>query len=195
MALTAGATGNVIGDTTAAARNIISGSANQGVFISDSGTTNNVIEGNYIGLTRLGTTPLPNTYCGVGIYHGAQGDLIGGVSASARNIISGNSQQGVVISDTGTNLNLVRGNYIGTLPSGTTAMANGNGGVAVFSGAQSNTIGGSLAGSGNLVSGNTGDGIFVGCSGTNSNVVLGNRIGLNQAGTAMVGNGGAGVSL
>ena len=50
-------------------------------------------------------------------------------------------------------------------------IANSNGGIAVFNGAQSTTIGGTAVGAGNLVSGNTGDGIFVGYAGTNNNVV------------------------
>ena len=157
---TRGASGNTVGGLTAGARNIISGNKNDGVEISGSGTTGDVVEGNYIGLDATGTTdngyyygsdPLGNESDGVEIDTGASSDTIGGTTAAARNIISGN-RNGVEISGSGTTLNLVEGNYIGLDVTGTTAydsqfndLGNSNDGVEIDSGASGNTIGGSTA--------------------------------------------------
>ena len=60
MALTAsasaGASDNTVGGTTAAARNIISGNADDGIEIEGSGTSGNVVEGNFIGTDATGNT-------------------------------------------------------------------------------------------------------------------------------------------
>ena len=58
-------------------------------------------------------------------------------------------------------------------------------------GAYATTIG--TSGHGNTVSGNTSNGIVL--DQTHDNVVLGNRIGVNSAGTASLSNGGTGVSV
>ncbi|MEP6664577.1 MAG: M12 family metallopeptidase, partial [Verrucomicrobiota bacterium] len=88
IAIEAGASGNVIGGTNAAARNVISGSVSQGMFIRGVGTKNNSVQGNYIGLNAAGNAPLPNGFSGVGIFGGAQSNVIGGTVMGAGNIIS-----------------------------------------------------------------------------------------------------------
>ena len=50
------------------------------------------------------------------------------------------------------------------------------------------SIGGTAAGAGNLISGNTSDGVEISGTGTNLNLVQGNRIGTNAAGTLPLGN-------
>src|SRR5258706_324934 len=83
---------------------------------------------------------------------------------------------------------VVTANYIGT--DGTSALANGQYGIYIQG--SSNTIGSTSSFNRNLISGNTGDGIYV-ASGAN-NVIKGNWIGLNASGTAL-GNGGDGVNI
>src|SRR5262249_39768781 len=53
-------------------------------------------------------------------------------------------------------------------------------------GATGNTIGGTAAGAGNVISGNTGAGITLTDSGTTANVVAGNFIGTNAAGNGLI---------
>ena len=65
---------------------------------------------------------------------------------------------------------------------GTVAVANANDGVLIQSGAHNNTIGGNAAGTGNVISGNTTNGIEITGSGTNSNTVAGNYVGTNGHG-------------
>src|SRR5205823_8207135 len=73
----------------------------------------------------------------------------------------------------------------------TTAIGNING-IVVVSGANT-TIGGPAAGSGNVISGNHGNGILIFPS--NSVLVQGNRISTNATGAAALGNAGDGIQL
>ena len=193
--MSGGAQTNVIGGTSAGARNIFSGNAYQGVILSGAGTSGNVVLGNYMGVNAAGTAALPNLSVGVGIFGGATNNTIGGTAAGAANVVSGNANQGVVVSGAGSSGNVVAGNFIGTNPAGSAAIPNAFFGVGIFGSATNNVIGGTSAGAGNLISGNTSDGIYIGDAGTNSNVVAGNFIGLNSAGTAAVKNGFAGVDI
>ena len=191
-------TGNVIGGTTPAARNVISSNATYGIGIHDSTTTGNTILGNYIGVDQTGNSAQPNAVAGIVIYLGAHGNTIGGAAAGAGNVISGNMFHGVFIGDAGTNNNMVQGNYIGLNAAGNAAIANLTG-LEITAGAQSNTIGGTAAGAGNTISGNGADGISINAVGTQSNVVQGNFIGVNHAtghiGDAGVPNQGAGINI
>ena len=193
--INSGATGNIIGGTTVAARNVISGNTNQGVFIRDAGTTGNVVQGNWIGTNATGTAALPNGFAGVEIYGGAQSNTVGGASAGARNVLSGNSSQGVAIQGVGTSNNVVLGNYAGLNPAGTTAIPNTFAGVEIFGGATGNTIGGTAAGSANVLSGNSSQGAAITQTGTSGNFITGNFIGTNPAGTASIPNAYSGVGI
>jgi hypothetical protein len=193
--ISGGAVSNLVGGTTAAARNVIGGGAFQGVAIRDAGTHGNVVQGNYIGLNAAGTAALPNGFAGIEIFNGAQSNLIGGATAGARNVISGNTLQGVLISDPGTTGNVVAGNYLGLNPAGAAALPNGYAGVEIGGGAQANVIGGTAAGAGNVISGNTLQGVVIDGTGTSDNWVEGNYLGLNPAGTAALSNDWAGVDI
>ena len=177
-------TSNTIGGTTAAARNVISGNMNQGVLLSGTGVSQNVISGNYIGTDLSGTASRPNAFSGVAIFGNATSNTIGGTSEGARNIIAGNSSDGVTFSGTGTELNSVQGNFIGLTVTGTTTLANAGSGVSLFGGANNNLIGGTTAGARNYICGNSGEGVFIVNSGTTSNVIQGNSIGQNFGGAS-----------
>jgi hypothetical protein len=80
-----------------------------------------VVAGNYIGTDATGTLDRGNTIDGIRIEGGATNNTIGGTNANQRNVISGNDARGIVIQGSGTNSNIVRGNYIGTNAAGTAA--------------------------------------------------------------------------
>ena len=80
---------------------------------------------------------------------------IGGTVAGARNLISGNNLTGVLITGAGTTGNRVEGNFIGTNQDGTASLPNRIG-MSIGSGASGNVIGGTAAGAGNIISGNSG---------------------------------------
>ncbi|WP_292933298.1 cadherin-like domain-containing protein [Noviherbaspirillum sp.] len=182
------ASNNTIGGTSAADRNVISGNGGPGISI-DSGS-NNVILGNYVGVNSLGTGAIANAGAGIEVAN-ASGNIIGGTAAGAGNIISGNTGAGLEIN--ASNGTTVLGNYIGVNAAGTGAIGNGSSGVWIYSASSNNTIGGSAAGSRNIISGNTNYGVLIEQSSNNS--ILGNYIGINAAGTAAVGNTSDGIHL
>jgi len=71
--------------------------------------------GNTIGGATAGARNVisGNKQSGVDIRNGAPGNTIGGTATGARNVISGNKQSGVDIQPSGAAGNLVQGNYIG----------------------------------------------------------------------------------
>ncbi len=183
-----GTTGNTIGGG-----NVISGNTLQGIYLTDAGTSNNTIAGNWIGLNTAGTARIANGTSGIEAGNGAPNNLIGGTTAAARNVISGNTERGVFFYNTSGNR--VSGNYLGTNAAGTAAVGNINNGVEVQSGGTFNTIGGTAPGSGNVISGNVGRNVLIDFGGADNNVVAGNFIGLNAAGTAAIVNGGSGIQI
>src|SRR5271157_3503954 len=185
-----GPVGNTIGGTTTAARNVISGNGGFGVSIGLA--TSNVVQGNFIGTDVTGAKALGNSRGGV-IIQDAASNTIGGAAASARNIISGNTGNGITIDGSTATANLLQGNFIGTDVTGTLARGNSGNGVQISSGATNNTIGGTVGGAGNLIGANNANGIYITGSGTSANPVLGNYIGTNASG-ANLGNG-AGVAI
>jgi hypothetical protein len=137
-----------------------------GIDITGAGATNNWIYGNFVGTDPTGTQAMPNGY-GVGIDSGATDNLVGnngdGINdVSERNLISGNSLYGVYIWGAGTRGNAVAGNWIGTDAAGIADLGNGiadglyseGGGVEIDTGASFNTIGGTTAQAGNLITDN-----------------------------------------
>ena len=192
------ADGVTVGGSTAAARNIIAGNTNYGVLIGDTGilsNSGNSLSGNYIGVAADGTSALPNgtSTNASGVIIGADNVLVGGVGGfsgltGSGNLISGSKSYGIELRATASG-NVIQGNYIGTTSTGNAALANVAEGIAVFG--DSNQIGGSGSGTGNLISGSTLSGVRI--SGGIGNSLLGNRIGTNAAGTAALPNGKYGV--
>jgi titin len=180
-----GATRNTIGGSGAGAGNLVSGNG-EGVIISGDGTSGNLVEGNYVGTDASGTAALPND-SGILVGAGASANTVGGTSVADRNLISGNSDAGVEIFGAGTTGNLLEGNRIGTDPAGAGAIGNKRYGVEVTNAADRNSIGGSVDGAGNLVSGND-EGVLISGDGTSGNLVEGNFVGTDAAGAAGLAN-------
>jgi subtilisin-like proprotein convertase family protein len=180
--------GNLVGGTTAGARNVISGNM-LGVLLQDAGATGNTVQGNYIGTNADGTADLGANGSGIEIDN-ADGNLIGGTAAGARNVISGNSPYGMYFA-VGSSGNTVQGNFIGTNAAGDGTIGNDASGV-MLSAAPGNVIGGTTAGAGNVIGGNYRGVTFL-YLGANNNVVQGNSIGTDQTGTLDLGNAQAGV--
>ena len=192
-------TGAFVGGSTATAGacdgdcNVISGNLSDGVLISGSPATSNLVSGNFLGVGPNGFSDFGNGQNGVRLL-AAPGNTVGGTSANARNVIAGNSFNGVFIIGAGAIGNTVRGNYVGLRADGTAAVANSGHGVYV-DGAGSTTIGGNSAGSGNVISGNSFDGVLIASAGATGTTVEGNRIGTNPGGTAALPNSDRGVRI
>ncbi len=184
---------NEIGGNVSGAGNVISANGLNGVSIVQAGgvSTGNVVSGNSIGLNTTGTAALGNVFHGVRLY-AVDNNTIGGTTASARNLISDNGQAGVKF-EAGANDNVIQGNRIGTDVSGTLDRGNGRDGVWM-EGSSTNTVGGTAAGAGNLISGNGRNGILSSFN-ADGNIIQGNTIGTDAAGTSALGNFRGGVSL
>src|SRR5262249_35188885 len=87
---TNGAKTTLVGGSVTGAGNVISGNGHDGVAIYGTGTTNSTVQGNLIGTNAAGTAALPNGGVGVEVNFGATDAKIGGASAGAGNVISGN---------------------------------------------------------------------------------------------------------
>jgi len=182
------APGITLGGTDAGAGNLVAGPGGIGVLDSA------VIQGNLIGTDATGTAALPNSP-GIGVYGGSE-VLIGGTTPAARNLIAGTVYDGVRLMASGAR---VQGNYIGTDISGQGALPNGQAGVRVAhrdggSEPADNLIGGTEADAGNVISGNTGPGVFIEAA-TVGTQVLGNLIGLDATGTTARPNGDSGIYI
>jgi CSLREA domain-containing protein len=192
-----------VGGTTAGAGNVISGNNSNtfpgGVGIYVNGGSGNQIQGNFIGTNAAGTGKIPNQF-GI-VIDGVANNVIGGTTAAARNIVSGNLVVGIEIVNAGATNNVVQGNYVGPDVTGAVALGNGNGvngdGISVGQvgkGPSNVTIGGTAPGAGNVISGNSFEGLslFNDLNGVN---VQGNLIGTNAAGTASLGSQRVGIFI
>jgi titin len=163
--------------------NHVAGNSGNGILI-DSDATGTVVQSNLVGLNAAQTAALAHTGSGIGIGGAA------GANTLIANTVSGNLGHGVEIW-AGAHHNTLVSNHIGTNSSGTASFGNQLDGVRVQNLAYANRIG--LPGQGNTISGNGMAGVTL--NSTHDNVVLGNRIGTNDAGTTALPNVGTGVEV
>ncbi len=162
---------------------MITGFNGDGVELS--GLGGNVIEGCLIGIDAAGTDQGNNAN---GVYIiGSADNLVGGVTPTARNVISGNNSDGIEISGASATGNLVLGNIIGANLSGATALANSGNGVLITTSSRSNTVGGVLPGQANVIAFNGADGISVAAAVANTNNTF--------RGNSIFSNGDLGIDL
>jgi uncharacterized repeat protein (TIGR01451 family) len=166
---------------------VVQNYSQDGITISGDAATGNFVQGCYIGTNHDGTAPVANAR-GVHVRSGATGNTIGGSAPGEGNLISGNSFNGAWFSSDG---NTLQGNFIGTTRTGNAALPNGGDAGLQITG-NSNTIGGTSPGAGNVMAGNQSTNCYV--SGDN-NIFQGNRIGTNAAGTAAVTGGNIGIDF
>jgi CSLREA domain-containing protein len=179
-----------------------------GVFNESEGI---VVQGSWLGV-KLNATASGNTV-GIFIDPGSNEATIGGSTAADRNVIANSSNEGLDVE--GASKTLIRGNYFGVAPDGTTQAANakdveitdstaGGGFEAVENEVGQTATGEALTsaacdGGCNVISGATATGIDLTGSGLGEapaagpTVVHGNHVGLNAAGIGVVANGTFGI--
>ncbi len=188
-----GSNANVLGGNTLNERNII---ANNGTGltsngISIDGSSGSIIQNNYIGVDATGNVAMGNAENGISL-NNAPNSVIGGAGALEGNVIADHNFHGIVLNGGSNNVN-IQGNVIGTNAAGTVGIGNDDSGVIVINSSAVN-IGGTAAGTGNLLSGSISEyGIFV--IGSSDVVVQGNRIGTDITGTAPIPNFDGGIRI
>ncbi|MDQ4121541.1 MAG: CSLREA domain-containing protein [Acidobacteriota bacterium] len=160
-----------IGGANASEGNLISGNFNHGIYVRAS--DNVIIQGNRIGTDASGTSAIGNTD-GVNI-DSSRNNIVGGTTTGARNLISGNNDDGVSITGSRSSGNVVQGNFIGTDISGTAGLSNIDMGVSIGGSALNNIIGDTAGSAGNLIAFNGVSGVFVATDSTR-NSILANSI-------------------
>jgi CSLREA domain-containing protein len=177
---------NLIGGSGTNEGNTISGNLGNGIEIVGSSDSNQFIN-NLIGTNNLGALPLGNGGHGVHIDFGPQDIII------SQNLISGNHGDGIC-TDLGTSNITITGNLIGTDIQGVLPIPNEGNGIKAANDATNITIGGPSAGDGNLISGNTQNGIYL-MPFVSQVEVEGNKIGTTLDGTVGLGNGDGGILI
>jgi titin len=152
---------NTVGGTISTARNVISSNLLDGVFIA-TGASGVVVQGNYIGTNNAGSAALGN---GTGVEVGGNAATIGGTTALARNVISGNTGDGVDI-DAGVSGTVVQGNYIGT--NATASAALGNSSVGITISGNHTLVGGTSTAAANIIADNGVEGIHISAGSANT---------------------------
>lgn len=172
--------------------NVISGNGGNGLELAGAGLVEAQVFNNWVGVRgSSGNVARGNSFTGIRVSDGASANKIGQDSTSG-NLVSGNGIDGITITGVGTDGNLVVGNIVGLNANKTGALANGASGVALLAGAKANILGAQTAK--NIISGNSGCGVFLADPSTNLNEVRFNWIGV--AGTNLaIGNSGCGVLL
>ncbi len=180
--------GNQIGGLSDTTRNVISGNGSAGISLTN--TSGFIIQGNYIGLNASGTSAIGNGANGApangwpGIrIQATAANWIGGLAVGARNVISGNYSDGVLM--LGSSLQSVQGNFIGLDATGSKALGNLGQGIQLYN-SSSNLLGGVAARAGNVISANRYDGIFF--NNASQNTLQANYIGLAADGISPLGN-------
>jgi CSLREA domain-containing protein len=109
-----------------------------GLLLGSSSGGFSTVSGNFIGTDVSGTLAAANGLAGLFITH-STGQQVGCTVAEERNIISGNTGEGVSILTAGGNF--VQGNFIGVAANGTSLLGNGGNGIEIYTGGSNNTIG------------------------------------------------------
>lgn len=201
------------------ANNVIKGIAlhswDRQIEIVNAPATHNHIEGNIIGSDpslSVGQPKGPTNHReGIRIEFGASYNIVGCGRYSgdsfvpctsktqinaARNIISGNGNDGIHLEGSPVRYNRIVGNLIGLKGDGETMLPNQADAVDFENGVQNNWLGGETAGERNIISGNGSEGIEISHTATTQyNNVVGNYFGLNASGNRAIRNCGNGISV
>ena len=182
---------DTIGGTSPAARNVISGNSDRGIWFVKSGSASGtIIQGNYIGTDITGTLAKGNR---IGIESTNDNYTIGGMAAGAGNVIADSFDAGIDLYGAG--FLVIQGNYIGTNATGSAVLGSSFYGIKL-DGFPNTMIGGTVAGSGNVISGHLTAGILLrgvdrgaGFFYPHGDTIQRNLIGTDVTGTLDLGNG------
>ncbi|MBL0175460.1 MAG: right-handed parallel beta-helix repeat-containing protein [Ignavibacteria bacterium] len=174
--------------------NLIFGNRGHGVRIAagDGGIPrDNAVQSNTIGTDAPGGRALPNAGCGISVER-SPGNRIGGLGAFYGNLVSGNMREGISVTGQECVGTTIQGNLVGVDRNANKPVPNGRNGIALTD-AHNAVIGGPVTGAGNVVSGNTLNGLLL--TGADSVILCGNIIGSNGTGAYPLPNSEHGISV
>lgn len=183
------AASNFIGAAVPDAGNVLSNNALHGIQL-DGGAAQNILLRNRIGTTADGLSAAPNGLSGL-VINNSHMNEIGGSSTDNGNLISGNTDNGILVLNTSSG-NQIRANIIGLNLNLDGALPNATG-ILIGSSSTGNVIGDFTFGGGNVICGNTGNGLTVENAGGNS--IAANSIGGEFSSGLVFANGGDGISI
>lgn len=167
--------GNTIGGSSNSDRNVIIGNGRDGILLADS--SSNVIQGNYVGLGADGVQNAGQDDDGIDLQGTSSANIIGGSATGEGNVIISSSNNGLELGGTSSN-NQIKGNLIGVTPGGA-VLGNATDGIRLHTNSNSNTIGGTGAGEGNVIANNARAGISTSGNAADSSsdlAIVGNSI-------------------
>ena len=164
---------------------VVSGNSQVGINITNN-SNDCVIYGCRVGINNSGTAAIINGSEGISIQTSSLRVIIGGALASQRNIIAGNSLNGIMLTGSSNNATITN-NYIGTNKLGNVAISNASNGINI-NGSNSTII------QNNIISGNTFNGIEIQNSSL-TNTISGNTIGVNATGIVALANNSNGIYI
>ncbi|MEL6688012.1 MAG: right-handed parallel beta-helix repeat-containing protein, partial [Pseudomonadota bacterium] len=164
--------------------NQMSAAIENAILVESSGTGTQ-ITGNIIGDYQTRTEDYRNQDSGI-LINGASSVTIGGMSASDRNIISDNGNEGIEL-QSASNITIL-GNYIGLMSTGTSALGNSVSGLHIEN-SSSVTVGNGLASGRNIIAGNGRRAINVVAGSISNLTVDGNYLGTDVTGNTTLTNG------
>lgn len=174
-----GSDGSIVGGL------VIGNFTTHGILI---GSDSSAVYCSFIGIGADGTSDIGNNNSGIFIYNFASDINVGGTNnINQRNVISFNNSDGIRIQNA-SNV-LIQNNFIGTDSTGLTDSGNGFG---IYLLGTDNTIGGTSALSGNLISGNS---VGIRINSGQNNSVYGNWIGLAADGSTALPNSSNGIEV
>lgn len=174
-----------VGGTNAAERNLLSGNLRRGVDLNSFADIGGpkLVQGNLIGTDATGMLSISSEQTGIRNKE-TNGYTIGGTTAGAMNVISGNAGDGI---QTGGTDNTIQGNYIGLDITGVGALPNLQSGITMSG--SNNIIGGTTEAARNVISNNGASFGGITMYFATTNTIQGNYIGTDKNGVVVPGLG------
>ncbi len=175
---------------------IISGNTENGIEICGPEARLNLVEKTLIGTDNNGSKAIPNGANGIFITRGAHNNSIGGNDAEHKNVISGNTENGIKLSqdlELLANHNFINTNFIGTDLDGKLPIPNKHNGILIR--VPNNYVGGGWYKCRNVISGNGENGIAIEGWDAKNNEIEQNYIGTDASGKTDIPNGQNGILI
>ncbi len=177
-------------DNEVSFNNVIAGNNLGGVNLTGNETSENLVKGNYIGTNFDYVDSIGNSGPGISLSLSSHDNSID------QNIIGHNHDNGILLSNDGTENNTIINNYIG-IGENSEDIGNAENGILITLGASDNDIGKCINElcNGNYISGNNSAGISISGETTSENNIVSNLIGTDISGTSAQGNRTYGIEI